>query len=546
VERLTAMASAPAKLLVLCIDAGSPTLLQQWAADGTLPNLAALADRGLVGETRSLEGFFVGSTWPSFYTGVSPAGHGLHYLAQLKLGSYELERPALGEFVQAEPFWRPLSRAGRRVAILDVPLCRLDPELNGTHVVEWGGHDPVFGFRTSPPQAAELIEAHLGRHPANHVCDAARRSADDYRLLVDDLVASARSRATLTNLFLRQGGWDLLLQVFTEAHCVGHQCWHLHDLAHPGHDPALAAELGDPLKRVYAAIDTSIGEILKEAGDTCVVVLSLHGMSHWYGAQFLLPEILFRLGVTQREAITQPPPSAASLALDAARWAWRRLPASLRRRMAPLRGRLSPDAGAALPRLGVSPASSRCFPVPNGLAVGGIRLNLAGREPEGILQAGPAADAFCAELTKDLLEIVDERTGGPLIQRVRRTRELFTGPHLDALPDLLVEWNDAAATGSTLVGGGAGAVVRAHSPKIGVVEGANRYCRTGEHRVEGLFIAAGPGIRPGRLNRVVSILDLAPSLAARLGVRLPDCEGAPIPELSATPASLRDARHKAG
>ncbi len=70
------------------------------------------------------------------------------------------------------------------------------------------------------------------------------------------------------------------MQVFTESHCVGHQCWHLHDVNHPAHDPAVLAEIGDPLRTVYAAIDAAIGDVLADAGDAFVLLLDAHGMSH--------------------------------------------------------------------------------------------------------------------------------------------------------------------------------------------------------------------------------------------------------------------------
>jgi len=141
------------------------------------------------------------------------------------------------------------------------------------------------------------------------------------------------------------------------------------------------------------------------------------------------------------------------------------------------------------------------------------------------------SDAFSHGLTANLLNITDERTSRPLIRRILRTADLYAGQHLDHLPDLLVEWSDEVPTGSTSVGKGAGAIVRASSSKIGVIEGANEYCRTGEHRQFGLFVAAGPMIRPGALTNEISLLDLAPTLARYLGVDLPDCDGRPSDEL---------------
>ncbi|MEJ7812385.1 MAG: alkaline phosphatase family protein [Gemmatimonadaceae bacterium] len=530
------MTGPPTRLLLLGIDAASPTLLEEWIDDGTMPNLRALTERGLAGATLGVEGFFVGSTWPSLYTGTSPARHGVHYLLQIVPGTYRLQHVAHAEFVRRPPFWRELSRMGQRVAVLDVPLTRLEPELNGVQVVEWGGHDALYGLHTSPPELAAQLRVRFGTHPAGPSCDRERRSVEDFRAFVEALEAGARRKGEWTCELLARGGWDLFMQVFTEAHCAGHQCWHLHDAAHPAHDPATSAALGDPLRRVYRAIDAAIGDVLAIAGDTHVIVFTAHGMRHWYGAQFLLHEILVRLGVTAR---TAEEPSGSRLR-EAAAGAMRRLPAPLRAHARALSDRLSRSGRgvAPAPAIAMDAARSRCFPLNNGLAVGGIRLNLIGREPGGTLAAGPRAAAFCDQLEEDLLAIVDERTGSALVRRVLRTADLYEGELLDHLPDLLVEWSDETPTGSTALAGGIGARVRARSPKIGVVEGTNGYGRSGEHRAGGWFVAAGPGIERTRLDAGVSLLDLAPTFTGMLGVRLPDCDGRPIPELMRAVATV--------
>jgi predicted AlkP superfamily phosphohydrolase/phosphomutase len=524
---MSATSLLPARVVVLGIDAASPALVSRWMDDGTLPNLSALRARGRYGDTRGIDGFFVGSTWPSLYTATNPARHGVHYGLQLRPGSYEFQDPASGDFVHGEPFWSRMSRAGRRIAILDVPLSRLDSSMNGIHVVEWGGHDAIFGFSAWPPSVETTIATEFGAHPAGPSCDAARRSPQDYERFVDALVRGVHTRTALTHRFLAGGDWDFFMQVFTESHCAGHQCWHLHDRTHPAHDTQTVARTGDPLLAVYGAIDAAIGDIIAAAGKATIIVFAAHGMAHWYGAGFLLRDILFRLNVARPVATPATRPGIA-------RKLWRSIPAATRERLAPLRDLIlgARPAIAQAHSIGVDPAASRCFAVPNGLAVGGIRLNVAGREPHGTLHA-EEIDAFCRSLSESLLEIVDERTGRPLVQRVLRTASSYRGDRLDALPDLLVEWSDDVATGSTSVGSGTGARVRAHSPVIGSVEGMNDYGRTGEHRRDGFVIAAGPGITAAPLGSTPSIVDLAPTFCALVGVPFPDVDGRPIPELIA-------------
>jgi predicted AlkP superfamily phosphohydrolase/phosphomutase len=538
-------AQAPARLVMLGIDAANPALLERWAADGTLPNLAALIARGVVAHTEGVEGFFVGSTWPTMYTGTSPASHGVHYLLQLVPGTYRLHWVANAEFVRRQAFWTALSRAGRRVAVLDVPLTRMEHDLNGVQVVEWGGHDSLYGFRATPDDLASSLRARHGDHPLGGSCDRSNRTAEDYANFVGLLEAGVQRKAAWTAELLARGGWDLFIQVFTESHCAGHQCWHLHDPHHPAHDAAFVAAYGDPLRRVYCAIDAAIGEVLAQAGEARVIVFTAHGMAHRYGAQFLLRDILVRLGVTVPDAPAGAGTDSGGRARRISRWVWHRLPESVRRSIQPLRriGGRATSSAARTPSLRVDVERSRCFPVGNGLAVGGIRLNLAGREPNGVLEPGAVADEFCAQLSAELIDLVDDRTGRPLVRRVVRTSALYAGDRIDALPDLLVEWDDATPLESAALGDPSRGRLRARSDTIGVVEGVNDYARTGEHRPGGWMVAAGPGIAAGSLDRTVSLLDLAPTACAMLGVEIDHVDGRPIPELARVPAEDRRGNH---
>jgi predicted AlkP superfamily phosphohydrolase/phosphomutase len=140
-------------------------------------------------------------------------------------------------------------------------------------------------------------------------------------------------------------------------------------------------------------------------------------------------------------------------------------------------------------------------------------------------------DALCAELERELLDIRDLHTGKPVVAAVVRTRDLYEGEYLDRLPDLLVEWNPDLPLGTAAAGKPGSGRVRIGSDTIGVIEGENRYCRTGEHRPEGTFVAVGGGIKPGKVTRTVSVMDFAPTITGMLGVEMPDVDGQAIQEL---------------
>ena len=291
------------KVVFLGIDAGSSNLLQRWGHDQTLPIFHSLLSKCLMGLTTSLPGLFVGSTWASWCTGMNPGKHGRYSLQELKPGTYELYDAGLDG--KREPFWHHLSQAGRKVAILDIPHTSLSQTINGIQLVEYGAHDAHYGFLAWPPPTAEEVEKRFGppsSHPIRGDCDA-KRDAEGVAAFRDALIKGIAKKTALTKHFLREEKWDFFAQVFTESHCIGHQCWHLHDPTHQWHDAEIANIVGDPIKDVYKAIDTAIGEILMDIdNETTVIILVSHGMGPTNVPYGFLQKLLLHL------KLAVPPP----------------------------------------------------------------------------------------------------------------------------------------------------------------------------------------------------------------------------------------------
>jgi len=489
------------RLLVLGADALDKDLVLRWADDGTLPTFRRLLATGAWGITDSPPGLFVGAVWPSFWTASSPARHARYCFEQLRPGTYEKVRIHPTD-TQVPPFWEALSNAGRRVALLDVPKTYVSKGLNGVQVVDWGTHDPDFeGPLTWPESLAEDLVARFGRDAVGN-CNAHGR-AGEYATLRDQLVARVATRGRLISDVVTREDWDCVVAVFSESHCVGHQCWHVHDTSHPRHDPAVAESVGNPMRDVYRAIDAEIGRLIDTVGPgTDVIVFGSHGMRSHFDATFLLDEMLLRI---ENPKVT-PAVRTSKKKRPLAKRLWAKMPS-------PLRRALSPFKEPAKARLGLQgPATRLCFAVPNNDAYGAVRINLAGREPAGRVSADQL-DAYLASLTADLKSFVNLDTGEPLVRGVMRASEFYRGPNMAHLPDLMIEWNRDTP------------VERIHSPKTGEIRGAYTKCRTGDHSPLGIFFAAGSGVAPGPLTGEFTVMDYGPTVAERLGVALRDVDG---------------------
>ena len=456
-------------------------VVRELAARGAAPTFAALWETAAFAATQNPKGFVVGATWPTLWSGVWPNRHGSYSTRQLISGTYELRATSPAE-ITFEPFWMPIARAGRRVRVYDVPLARLTSHPNCVHVVEWGGHDRIYGAQSSPPDELDALVCTAGDFALRDECDVyAERGM--WQELHDDLLRGVGQRTGAMLHAMRETEWDCLVTVFSESHCAGHNlCGHR-----------------DLMEAVYEAVDGAVGELLAAVPpETTVIVLLSHGVVPAFGGEHVFGEIVRRLDdsygapsrlLMMRERVARP----------IGRWRHaRRTSESLH-----------------------SVDSSRRFFMLPGIGMHSyLRVNLVGREPRGRVRPGAELERLIESLRRDLLDLVDQDTGQPVVREVFRTADVYSGP-IDVLPDLVVEWDPTAPCS------------RVGSPRIGVVEKRRGGIRAGEHRAPGMLFVRGPNIAPGPLDDDVQAVDLAPTVMAMLGVTPPDLDGRAVASLAA-------------
>ncbi|MDE0803976.1 MAG: alkaline phosphatase family protein, partial [Acidimicrobiales bacterium] len=381
---------ADLKLLYLGLDACDTPTVEGWMSEGRLPAFAAAYERGHVVPTKAPYGTFVGSTWPTFATGLRPEHH-RHW------NWIEVERDHTDHYASPRiqggiPFWRRLDDAGLRVALADIPHSLAPAGFNGMFVSEWGCHDRLEGTQWTP--RGLLRDLGVDPHPVgctpapphsqrfapcdNHHRTGLVRTAEETAALVDDLLVGIERKERLISRMLDDEP-DALFAVFSESHCVGHQLWHVHDPTHERHDPAvLAAQPDDPLLTVYQALDAAIGRLVDRVGPDVPVALHLsHGMRAHHDGTHLLDALLWRMEDVDRGAT----PGRLSQTIG-------RLPGGLSGRALTLAynwaGRKPESSAPADPE---SRSRRRFYQVHNNTVVGGIRVNLSGRETNGIVPA---------------------------------------------------------------------------------------------------------------------------------------------------------------
>jgi hypothetical protein len=472
-----------ARVVTIDLNGINPSLVDLWCGQGRLPTLARLRRDGgsttLTSRTRLLP--FSISTELS--TGRSAIKTGL-FVQSNQLRTAEPSRLKRYERLAEQQYWNVVCDAGRRAAVIDpllgVPL-KAPTRHDRTSCLEllgWSLHDKTpLGISSRPGEwLSEITRDYgaprLGFDTFLHHCNKVRKG-----VLARELQASAEQKGRLLVDLLRSGRFDLVSCTFSEAHCGGHQLWHA----------------PDALLSIYESLDTQLGQLMEAAGpDAAVLVVGTDAVGPVFGnGSAFIPRVLERLD----------PATSANWRLNV---------------NARLSGPLSQRLRKIVPRfvkralVPVTDHEPRAFTLFNGFG-GALRLNLAGREPNGIVHPGAEAESIVGELTRALHELRLCGTDTPVVETVLSATEAFGDEFSPDLPDVLVvfrkDLGDYTCVQSDRVG-------RIHLERVRTasVTGENTgECHLWSIGLEGLDQDASPP----------DVLDVAPTVLALLGIEAP-------------------------
>jgi predicted AlkP superfamily phosphohydrolase/phosphomutase len=276
---------------------------------------------------------------------------------------------------------------------------------------------------------------------------------------------------------LRDGDWDLYVQVYEFTDRVAHILWQYMDPKHPLYDAAKAPKFQEAMRQAYIRMDNIVGEAQAALPQgATLVVLSDHGFAS------------FRRSVnTNRWLINH---GYMTLTADT--------------------GTLSLQDLFDDNRLlfkNVDWSKTKAY----ALGLGNVYINLKGREAHGAVNPGPEYDDLVAGLKRDIPKMIDPDTGEKPVFAVYTRDEIYKGYDPDLTPDLRVTNTPGyRVSWQTSLGG-------APEPLI----------ETNEKAWSGDHCSLDPSFVPGVffINRTVAktpdMLDLAPTILAALGVNAP-------------------------
>ncbi|MEW5947606.1 MAG: alkaline phosphatase family protein [bacterium] len=451
------------KLMVIGLDSAPPGLVFE-RFRGRLPNLNRLMEEGVYAELESCIPPITCPAWMCMVTGKDPGTLGIYGFRNRRDWSYDRLEFATSRMVEEETVWQILSRAGKKVVVLGVPETYPPKPLNGVLVSSFLAPDTSSDY-TYPPELKDEIRDVVGEY----IIDVRDFRTDDKERLLRELYEMTEKRFRLARHFARTKPWDFFMMVEMGPDRIHHGFWKHFDPTHPGY------ERGNPYEGAmadyYGFLDGKAGELIEDAGDAAVMVVSDHGAKRMEGG-FCFNEWLIREGYL---TLSKPPEGRARLEECGVDW-------------------------------------RRTVAWGDGGYYGRLFLNVKGREPEGIVERKDY-ESVRMEI-KDKLEALTDDQGKPMGTVAWKPEELYRAVKRIP-PDLIVLFGGLNWRSVGTVGHGA---VYTHENDTGP-DDAN-------HDYNGIFILRAPGVRKRGMMDRAKITDCASTMLKLMGMRPPaDMQG---------------------
>ncbi|MBN1825290.1 MAG: alkaline phosphatase family protein [Candidatus Eisenbacteria bacterium] len=518
------------RVLITGIDGVTFDTLDPWMDDGVLPYLASIRREGVTAPLRSTFPPITAPAWVSFMTGKNPGKTGIFEFLYSRGGTFE-QTPVNATVRDGIPLWEILSREGRRVLVLGVPVTYPPDPVRGTLISGFLTPPGARDF-TRPPELLDELEEAFGPYPIYHKEVYQKGKVDR---VLDEAFRILEYRRNVSLKLLKEREWDFAITYFEGTDRVQHELWHVFDETHPHSNRKESRAHRDRVLDYYREVDETarlVGEAARGFDpDATEIIMSDHGFGpiHTYmnfnvwlwengflrlrrDLSTRLKTLLFRLGFTPALGYR----------------------AAMRFGLAGLR--LSRGVGARsvlfdrinrifLSLENIDWEKTRAFSKGN---YGQIYVNLRGRERFGSVDPADY-DRTAGELVDKLREIRDPEDGGPLLAEVFRREERYEGPYVERMPDVLFIPRDMK------------------HKALGIVDFTTRrfleptFGNSGDHRMDGVFFArGGPFLGGAGRIETLSIADVTPTVLHVFGLGVPEDMDGRVIEAALRPDWLRE------
>ena len=493
------------RILVIGLDGATFRVIDPLMQEGRLPTIQRLVREGTRAVLESTPFPHSAPAWASCLTGVNPGKHGVFgFGVRDEENNYRFQLTN-STCIRVKTLPLLLTEYGKFSGWVNEPLSYPPYRIHGFMIA--GLLTPlVAGNYTFPPELkGELLqvipdyatEVSPGRFNLKDITGKAAYA--------EALLNSIRVRTKASRFLMRRHSWDAFMVVFTELDRIQHSFWSPMDDSYPssqGQDRSLESLVS----RSYEEIDNALEILLNDLPDkTQVLIVSDHGFGPsartFYMNRFLEEYGYLKFKVVRRFPSLRSPQSALTRMIQLTQIP-RVFPRSKRTETPEIPDGRDPKnfkrkVERWVPEDMVDWSRTKAFADQYG-----IRINMKGREPKGIIAPGKEAGALMEKLKDQLLQLKYPHNGNRVFEDIQTRDSVYIGPYVDKAPDLI----------TFMEGGFPHPSYRARE-LFGPLERTR-----GSHTKEGIFLAWGENTRKGKCLERASIMDITPTICYSLGV----------------------------
>lgn len=495
------------RVILLGIDGGTLSLLEPWMDDATLPNFARIRAEGCTGILDSTVPPTTPTAWTTCFTGVNPGKHGIYDFRESPL-RYP-ERPLINlSSVQTPRLWHRLNKVGKKTNVLNVPITYPPEPLDGCMVSGMLTPGPEADYAYPSCLKDELLKAIGGEYIPD--IDLPKYEAESYRDALDfmNIVSHAFLQREKAFFYLMDNKpWDFFMGVFILADRLQHFFWKYLDPSCDLSQSAMAYKLREKIIDCYRLIDEFLGRLRERlTPDTFLLIMSDHGFGpteSWFNVSTWLEQkgyLRIRSEVAARKKWLY-----RLVSMNDVKWVRKAAPEFVQSRLRKWARRGRSAFVTDLYETVDWDHTKAFFP---SIPAQGIYINIQ-QKGFGIVQPGETYESTRQKIKQELQELRCEGTGAPLVDWVRFREEVYHGPETQYAPDILFKAKNYAVLGRQMFG--ATEIIR-----------SSETVPNGFHRPDGLIMACGPGISPGKRIIGATIADISPTILYAMGYQVPD------------------------
>lgn len=477
------------KVLVIGLDGGTWDLIIPWVKQNKLSTFKKLIRSGTWGELTSTIPPYTVPAWNTLTTGKSPGKLGISGMIQKVPGEYDFKPFFFIVKDKRQNIWDILSNLGKRVVVANIPSTNQAWKVNGFMVA--GSFMSVRPGKWSYPRdLREQMKKDIGFYKIQSIGEI--KLVEKYTKYLYKLIDR---ESKMFQYLLTVKPWEFGFIVFEAPDRIQHKSYDNKKF----------------IFEIYKRIDKELAKIIKVVGkDTILFFVSDHGFGRSEYAfninEWLIQQDLLKFkkgGKGNRSRFRQF--TSHMIYEGGLKNFLSKIVSKFPKKWQT--GMVQSVVPQELDESKVDWSRTRAFCKPG---CGEIYLNVKGREPEGMIKPGKEYEKVRDDIIKNLNDVKNPNTGKKLNPQTYKQEEVFGENAFNGAPDLVIVQDDNIPTVNSRIGTG----------KI-----FSKPSLPGEHRVNGMFLATGPGVKKN-FKFDTKIKDITPTILHIYNVPIPkDMDG---------------------